>query len=202
MRLSRTVAFVLVGMMSLVGLGGVWGVVLLMLPHSDYDTVSLAQSMPSRSVPPDAPTQSMAPPPVDEDLSLTSLPPPDPLPVPPSAEPASGPPRAAVPLHLEIKCDGEMEAACPEGSVEDRRRCIQDKLRHVSAPCRQRAREQLVRMKASLQHMRAACREDVRRFCLDVEEGKGAVLQCLEAHAQDVSDTCFRSLPKRGRLLQ
>lgn len=201
MRLSRTAALLLVGMVSLAGLGGVWGTVLFMLPHSDYDVVSLAESMPNRPSTPDPLTAPVAPPAVEEDLSLATLPPPDPLPVPPSVE-RTGNPRAPIALNVEIRCDGEIEAACPEGSVEERRECMQAKLRQISAPCRQRARDQLVRMKANLHHMRTACAEDVRRFCRDVEAGRGAVLQCLEAHAQEVSDVCFQALPKRGGLLR
>jgi hypothetical protein len=201
MRLSRTAALLLVGMVSLVGLGGVWGTVLFMLPHSDYDVVSLAESVPNRPSTPDPLTAPVAPPAIEEDLALTILPPPDPLPIPPSVE-RTGNPRAPIALNVEIRCDGEIETACPEGSVEERRECMQAKLRQMSAPCRQRAREQLVRMKANLHHMRAACAEDVRRFCRDAEAGKGAVLQCLEAHAQEVSDVCFQALPKRGGLLR
>ena len=207
MRLSRTAALVLVGIFSLVGLGGVWGVVLLMLPHTDYDAVSMAHSTPSRPVLPDAAPaaaiipENAVPPAVEEDLSFTALPPPDPLPAPLPAGRVEVP-RPTMPLNIEIRCDGEVEAACPDGSVEERRQCMQDKLRHMSAPCRQRAREQLVRMKASLRHMRVACEEDVRRFCQDAEAGRGAVLQCLETHAQEVSDSCFQTLPKRGALLR
>ena len=201
MRLSRTAAMLLVGMVSLVGLGGVWGTVVFMLPHSDYDAVSLAQSMPNRPATPDPSTAPVVPPPVEEDLSLATLPPPDPLPAPSPVE-KTGNPRAPVALNVEIRCDGEIETACPEGSVEGRRQCMQDKLRQMSAPCRLRAREQLVRIKANLHHMRAACAEDVRRFCREAEGGRGAVLQCLEAHAQEVSDVCFDALPKRGALLR
>ncbi|HJR78403.1 MAG TPA: cysteine rich repeat-containing protein [Nitrospiraceae bacterium] len=207
MRLSRTAAMVLVGMISLVGLGGVWGVALLMLPHQDYDTVSMAQSMPGRPAPPDPPLAAVVPPetPVppasEEELSFTTLPPPDPLPVPTSAGRAVVP-RTTMPLNIEIRCDAEIGTACPEGSFEERRQCMQEKLRHMSAPCRQRARDQLVRMKANLHQMRMACAEDARRFCQGAEAGRGPVVQCLEAHAQEVSEACFQALPKRGALLR
>ena len=196
MRLSRTAALVVAGVLTLAGLGGVWGVVILMLPHHDYDAVSMAQSRPSLPESTSPPVPSLK-----EDPSLTRLPPPDPLPTPPPVD-RVGNPGVAMPLNIEIRCDGEMDSACPEGSIEDRRQCMQGKLRQLSVPCRQRAREQLVRMKASLQQMRVACEGDVQRFCPDVEVGGGAVLQCLETHAQEVSDSCFQALPKRGHLLQ
>jgi hypothetical protein len=180
-------------------LGGVWSLVFVMLPRQDDGDVSLAQSMPSKRQPVvSAPLPDVPVPP--DDLPLATLPPPDPLPAPPQPEKDVFP--AAVPLSLEMRCDGEIESACPEASDEDRGRCIQNKLRRLPAPCRQLARQQLVRMKAHLSHMRMACEADVRRFCRDVESAGGSALQCLEAHAQDVSDICFQALPKRGRLLR
>jgi hypothetical protein len=206
-RLSRTAAMVFVGMISLVGLGGVWGVALLMLPHQDYETVIVAQSMPGRPTLPGPPPatavlpETTVPPASEEELSFTTLPPLDPLPVPTSAGRVEAP-RTTMPLNIEIKCDGEIGTACPEGPFEERRQCMQEKLRHMSAPCRQRAREQLVRMKTNLHQMRMACAEDARRFCRGAEAGRGTVVQCLEAHAQEVSDACFQALPKRGALLR
>jgi hypothetical protein len=200
-RLSRIAALVVVGVLTLAALGGVWGVGILMLPQHDYDAVSMAQSMPSRPSLPELPLPSAAPQAVQEDPSLTLLPPLDPLPTPTPVD-RPGNSGVAVPLNIEIRCDGEMDSICPEGTVEERRQCMQDKWRQLSPPCRQRAREQLVRMKMSLHQMRVACEGDVRRFCPDIEVGGGAVLQCLETHAQEVSDSCFQTLPKRGRLLR
>jgi hypothetical protein len=62
-------------------------------------------------------------------------------------------------------------------------------------------REKLVRMKETMQQFRAACDADRKRFCREVPAGGGGILQCLESHAQEVSDQCFQFLPKRGRLL-
>ena len=202
MRLPRIAALVLVGVFTLLILGGVWATVILLLPHDDHDSISLAQPMPLPSRPSvPAPGALIAnTPPTPEESSLAALPPPDPLPIPPAVERA-GHSGAVVPLNIEIRCEAEIESACPEGSFEERRRCLQGKLGQLSIPCRQRAREHLVRMKASLHQVRAACEEDVRRFCSGVEPGRGSILQCLEDRAQEVSDPCFQSLPKRGRLM-
>lgn len=202
MRLPRIAALVLVGVFTLLILGGVWGTVILLLPHDDHDSISLAQPMPLPSRPSvPAPGALIAnAPPTPEESSLAALPPPDPLPIPPTVERA-GRSGAVVPLNIEIRCEAEIESACPEGSFEGRRRCLQGKLGQLSIPCRQRGREHLVRMKASLHQIRTACEEDVRRFCSGVEPGRGSILQCLEDHAQEVSDPCFQFLPKRGRLM-
>ena len=200
-RLPRIAAVVFVGILSFLVLGLVWAAVIFLLPHDGDESIGLAQTLPSRPSRPDpAPSISITPP-TSEESSLTALPPPDPLPAPPPAERAPNS-DAAVPLNIEIRCEAEIESACPEGSFEERRQCMQRKLRQLSAPCRQRAREHLARMKVSLQHIRTACEVDVRQFCSDAELGRGSILQCLETHAQDVSDPCFRTLPKRGRRMQ
>ena len=149
---------------------------------------------PARS--PDVPIVMSGP----EESSVLRLPPPDPLPTPPPMAQAgrTGP---SIPMSLELKCEAEISTACPEGTIEERRHCMQTVLRQLSGPCQQRAREHLVRMKANLQQIRSACEVDVRRFCRDVPIGGGAVVQCLETNAQEVSDQCFQALPKKGRLL-
>jgi hypothetical protein len=99
-----------------------------------------------------------------------------------------------------LKCDLEIEALCPEEEGE-RRACLQRKAAQLSAPCRPMLRERLVRMKEAMQQLRTACEADRRQFCREVPLGGGALVQCLESHAQEVSDQCFQLLPKRGRLL-
>jgi Cysteine rich repeat len=175
--------------------------VILLLPHDGNDSIGLAQSIPNRPSKPDPAPSIEARPSTFEESSLTTLPPPDPLPTPSSADRAVHS-DAAVPLNIEIRCEAEIESACPEGPFEERRQCMQERLRQLSVPCRQRAREHLMRMKVSLQHIRTACEADVRRFCQGVEPGRGSILQCLETHAQEVSDLCFGTLPKRGRLMK
>jgi hypothetical protein len=199
-RPSRFAASILTGMLSLVVLGGVWAAVVLLLPAT-YEEPGPVRSQvvffpggPTRS--PDVPTAMTGP----EESSALRLPPPDPLPAPPLTAQV-GRPGPSIPVSLELKCEAEISTACPEGTFGERRHCMQTALRQLSGPCQQRAREHLVRMKANLQQIRSACEVDVRRFCREVPIGGGAVVQCLETYAQEVSDQCFQALPKKGRLL-
>jgi hypothetical protein len=41
-----------------------------------------------------------------------------------------------------------------------------------------------------------ACQADIRRFCPDVKSGGRQTLQCLQHHAQELSDGCYGMLPK------
>ena len=195
---SRFGAIVIVTLLSCVVLGAVWGVVIYLLPHSD----NLSESSPVASIP--QPQSSLS-------LGLPALSSPE-HPAPPMTVKEVAPPTGPmslgrrgsepfpVPQGLDVKCDMDIDALCPE-EEGDKRPCLQRKVSQVSAPCQPLLRERLVRMKETMQRLRAACESDQRQFCRDVPLGEGAIVQCLEVHAQEVSDQCFRFLPKRGRLL-
>jgi len=197
---SRFGAIVIVTVLSLLVLGSVWGLVIFLLPQSEGESASSRVAVAPSSQPAPVHNRPVEPAP----------PPHDPAPVivreaPPVAEirplDRVAPEGPRVPLGLELKCDGEVEALCPEAEGPDRRICLQEKLRQVSGPCQQVLRERLVRMKEAMQQLRVACEADARRFCREAPVGGGAMIQCLEGHAQEVSDRCFELLPKRGRLL-
>jgi hypothetical protein len=197
---SRFGAIVIVTLLSCVVLGAVWGLVIYLLPQND------SQPEFSPVVPVPEPPPQSAPP-----TSLPASPSPDPAVLSTMADETSLPSRSG-PLErsavdavrvspgMDVKCDMEIDTLCPEDEG-DRRACLQRKASQLSAPCQPILRERLVRMKENLQHLRAACEADRRRFCRDVPSGGGAIVQCLEAHAQEVSEQCFQFLPKRGRLL-
>lgn len=196
---SRFGAIVMVTVLSCVVLGAVWGVVIYVLPQSD----SLPEP-PSRSLskPQPAPAPSMS-------LDVPALPDHSDPPVivkeeAPAAHPAPvGRPASETmrrPFGMEVKCDMEIDTLCPEEESE-RRVCLQRKAAQLSIPCQPILRERLVRMKANMQHLRAACEADRRQYCRDEPVSGRAIVQCLESHAQEVSDHCFQFLPKRGRLL-
>jgi len=72
-------------------------------------------------------------------------------------------------------------------------------MKHWAPICQQIVRHRIVRWKEA-EGYKAACTEDVKRVCLAVEPGEGRILQCLQEHEQDISEACYRTLPK-GRLL-
>lgn len=195
--LSRLGSIVIVTVLSCVVLGAVWSVVLYTLPQSDLPTEPTPVSPQPRPAPPASSAQT--------DVPVQPTPRPISQPEPelvmqsevrkhPPAEPLR------VPFARDLKCDLEIEALCPEEEGE-RRACLQRKAVQLSAPCRPMLRERLVRMKEAMQQLRTACEADRRQFCGEVQSGGGAMVQCLESHAQEVSDRCFEFLPKRGRLL-
>ena len=197
---SRFGAIIVVTVLSCVVLGAVWGVVIYVMPQSDSPPQIRAPSPPT-PIPPSSPSPS---------LSLGMPPTPAPAPPPvlvkeaPAAESASlGRPAsegARLPLGMDVKCAMEMDSLC-SGDEENRGVCLERKATKVSIPCRPIFRERLVRVKENRQLMRVACEADRRQYCRDETLSGRTIVQCLEAHAQEVSDQCFKFLPRRGRLL-
>ena len=114
--------------------------------------------------------------------------------VPPVAE-------AAHAHRTEVKCALEMDALCPE-EKGDRAGLFcngrQPRCLSLVARC---CATSLRRMKENWQQLRVACEADRRQFCREVPSAGGELLlQCLESHAQEVSDQCFQFF-QRGRLL-
>ncbi|HRC43902.1 MAG TPA: hypothetical protein PLT27_07615 [Nitrospira sp.] len=198
---SRLGSIAIVTVLSCVVLGAVWGLVLYTLPQSDLAFEPPPVSFPPQIAPPATPARTGVPAPsFPEPVSQPGVVQ-EPAPV-VQAEAQEHPPVEPVrsPFGRELKCDLEIEALCPEEEGE-RRACLQRKAAQLSAPCRPMLRERLVRMKEAMQQLRTACEADRRQFCREVPLGGGAMVQCLESHAQEVSDRCFQLLPKRGRLL-
>ena len=197
---SRFGAIIIVTVLSCAVLGAVWGGVIYLLPQSDSSSGSisitpvphpLSQSSPFSPVQ-TPPRPDPAVPPV-----MVKDEPPVVRPV-PSGNISSEPARMS--FGMDLKCDMEIEALCP-GDEGDRRACLQRKVDELPVPCQSVLRERLVRMKENIQQMRTACEADRKQFCRGIPLGGVAMLQCLESHAQEVSDRCFQFLPKRGRLL-
>lgn len=102
----------------------------------------------------------------------------------------------------EMKCDAELQQACPDTlQGEERRRCMEQRAKQLPALCQSMIRQQLVRWKERSGHA-VACADDVKRFCREVQSGDGQMLQCLQDHAQDVSDGCYATLPKGALTLR
>jgi hypothetical protein len=100
----------------------------------------------------------------------------------------------------EVKCDAEVQQYCPDSlTEEERQQCVGQRIKRLPLPCQQIVRQRMVRWKEA-EGYKAACAEDVRRVCRRVEPGDGRMLACLQEHAQDLSESCYQSLPK-GHLL-
>jgi hypothetical protein len=199
---SNRLAAILV---TLVGLGLVWGLVWASMPARDQFH---APDAPSRSRKAEPATPAL-------DLSIPGVPAPDApgshrvvvngTEVPQHGQSVGGA-GGAVDLRskqiAEMKCEAELQQVCPESvQGEDRRRCMEQRAKQLPSPCQSMIRQQLVRWKEQSGHA-LACADDVQRFCRDLQPGDGQMLQCLQDHAQDVSDGCYATLPKGALTLR
>lgn len=97
----------------------------------------------------------------------------------------------------KLKCEAEIEQFCPASSDGPmRRQCIEQRVSQLAPRCQQLIRERFVKWREERTRMIAACQEDVRRYCMSMTPGSGNMVQCLQDHAQDVSDRCYQTLPK------
>jgi len=96
-----------------------------------------------------------------------------------------------------LRCESEIGQLCldsPEGPM--RRQCLEKQEQKLSMPCQQQFRERSVRWKQERRRLVTSCQADVERWCASVNPGEGQIVQCLQDHAQDLSDRCYETLPK------
>lgn len=198
---------IIAGTITILGLGLVWLAIAINFPsREELSAVSLPA--PARS--PAGPSPSVvAPPTLDLTIprsspypSVASVPrQEDDRPRDSSPSSSSGTrlnPRAA--QVAKLRCEAEIEEVCPESyDGAARSRCLDQRAPQLSPLCQRQVREQLVRWKEDRSRVLAACEEDVKRFCQTNKTGNGAILQCLQSHAPEVSDHCYQTLPK-GKL--
>jgi Cysteine rich repeat len=97
----------------------------------------------------------------------------------------------------KLRCDAEIERLC-SGSQDGsgRTRCLEQRAKQLSLPCQSQVRERFVKWKENRSRMMTACDEDAKRFCDAVKPGGGQILQCLQSHTPEVSERCYKTLPK------
>lgn len=96
-----------------------------------------------------------------------------------------------------LKCEADIEQLCPDspdGSI--RTRCLEQRAKQLQPLCRSQLHERFVKWREDRSRLIAACDEDAKRFCRALKPGSGQILQCLQSHAQELSDKCYQTLPK------
>ncbi len=183
--------------LTIVGLGIAWLAIVMSLPSQQE--LSAKEPLLSQRLIPAAKTTSAEP---TLDLSIPGVPSLPPAPpeqavssttsVPPISQ--LDPREAQV---ARLRCEAEIEQLCPD-SLEGpaRRQCLEKRAQHLPGACQPQLRERFVKWKEERSRLVSACQADVKRWCSSVKPGDGHVLQCLQEHAQDLSDRCYETLPK------
>jgi len=195
---------IMAGAMTVLGLGLVWLTVAASFPSQEELSSAAVPVEPRLAAHPSSPPSVS--PALDLTIPTSSLLPSEAaMPRQEGAQPHDSGVEAPVVMRLDppalqasrLKCEAEIEQLCPDspdGPV--RKRCLGQRAKQLPPLCQSQLQEQFVKWKEERSRLMAACDEDARRFCRAVKPGSGQILQCLESHAQEVSDRCYQTLPK------
>jgi hypothetical protein len=182
---------ILAGAFTFIVLGLIWVAIISSLPSEQELAAKEAPILP-RAVAKSLPEPIL-------DLSIPGVPPPQPAPL---RTVAKEMPSASKPLDpragqiSRLRCEAEVEQLCPvslDGTA--RQQCLEERTAELPVSCQHQLRRRLVKWKEERSRLTAACQVDIKRFC-PVKPGSGELLQCLQHHAQELSDGCHERLPK------
>jgi hypothetical protein len=119
-----------------------------------------------------------------------------------NAEAAPAPEKGPVETFLE-GCKTELDSYCKNVTPGDNRllACIyahEDKLSGRCEYALYDAAAQLERALTSLRYAVSECKDDLQKFCANVEVGEGRVLACLDRNDKAVSGRCKQALKDVG----
>jgi len=118
---------------------------------------------------------------------------------------ASGPARAAEDLFTQVKkaCGTELNTIC-KGITPGKGHAVaclyayEDKVSDHCAVTMYRAVAELQQAVATLKYAATECREDLEKYCGDVQPGQGRGLACIEKNEAGVSQRCKDAMKKTG----
>lgn len=96
-------------------------------------------------------------------------------------------------------CAADVEKFCAaEPRGPGRMRCLRQHQGELSPACREQMAARHAQMAARAAAVRAACADEVARWCADVQPGQGGLVRCLRGHESELSAGCREKLPPRG----
>ena len=72
-------------------------------------------------------------------------------------------------------------------------KCLKEHESELSTSCR----EHVAHRGKSDHESRGACRDDVQKFCKDVQPGRGGIMRCLKEHESELSAGCREKLVQK-----
>jgi hypothetical protein len=100
-------------------------------------------------------------------------------------------------------CDADAAKYCPGLDIEGQKAfmCMMAYEESLSDSCKLGILERAIDLKRSVQAIEysiMACEQDADTFCLDVQPGEGAIINCIKAHQTEVTPACITALKKTG----
>jgi len=71
----------------------------------------------------------------------------------------------------------------------------------LSASCKRGILDRAIdfrRRASAIQYSLMSCEADADKYCLDVQPGDGAILNCIKAHEAEVTPVCVTALKETG----
>ncbi len=104
---------------------------------------------------------------------------------------------------LKKACNKELTTFCKgvppgEGRILACLYAFEDKVSDKCMYALYDASLQLEQAVAAIKYAASQCKDDLQKFCANVELGKGRALACLDKNAKDVSQTCKDALKQTG----
>jgi hypothetical protein len=100
-------------------------------------------------------------------------------------------------------CDAEIKAYCSQVTLGEGRllACFYAHEDKLSGRCQYALYEgaaQLEQFAAAVTHLAIECRDDLEKYCAEVQLGEGRVGTCLLEHKADVTDACRHAIDDVG----
>lgn len=97
---------------------------------------------------------------------------------------------------LQQACQADVKKLCADVNPGEGRvlSCINSKMDQVSPDCKKELSAADAKVSKKMDKANVAfrkdCGGDVTKFCSDVPQGKGRILDCLNTHSDDLSQSC------------
>lgn len=97
--------------------------------------------------------------------------------------------------NMEGACAQDIQSFCSGIEPGEGRlmKCLHENKDKLSATCK----AQQEKRKQAFKEVKAACHDDVEKFCGDTEPGKGRIMQCMKQHKSELSAGCRAEVDKK-----
>lgn len=100
----------------------------------------------------------------------------------------------------EGPCKADLEKFCSqvEPGHGARMKCLKEHESELSPECKAHKEQLKELFKEKRKNFKEACQEDIQKFCSDVKPGKKAVIKCLKANEEKLSQECRDLKPAKN----
>ena len=90
------------------------------------------------------------------------------------------------------KCHQEAKALCKDKNGHDMFKCMKENVSKLSPECQEKFAEK----KEHMMEKREACKDDKEKFCKDIPQGDGRIMECMKKNMAQLSEGCKAQFSK------